>query len=117
MVGFLGVVALALVGAADASPTPGDTWRLIYTDAEAFDTADRNRDGTISDHEFEVFHAARGGYDRALATQVNTPPNDVNADGAFTPNELYAEARKFDGDGRVGGNDGPVDYGDPYDED
>lgn len=115
MGGLIGLYALAAVGAAMTGPTPGESWRLIYTDARAFDLADQNDDGRISDYEFEVFHDGRGGYDRTLSSRLNTPANDTNDDGAFTPNELYAEARSFDRESDDDRRRG-VDYGNPYDD-
>lgn len=103
-----------------APPTRGESYRAIATDKAAFEEADTDRNGKVSDHEFEVYHANQGAYDRRGRVRVGGPIADTNADGAFTPDELYTEARNFERDGYPGDDTNRRRrddyYGNPYSE-
>lgn len=117
MVSEFGVV-LALVLASATAPSRGDIWREIYTKTEAFEAADLNHDGRISEFEYEAYFADRRTKSSSGSSRLTIPGNDANSDGAFTPDELYDEARRFDQDNGSGSSTDRDDdyYGDPYNE-
>lgn len=112
MVDVLGALLFAIMGA--VAPTKGDVWRLIHTDPNAFAEADQNRDGRISDYEFDRFYADRGGYDRKPRSLAAGPVADTNRDGAFTPDELYPEAHKLTPEHDPHRPHSRTNYGEPY---
>ena len=71
----------------------GDIYRLLATDAAAFDQADQNGDGRVSDFEFDRFKASlNGGQAGPAGSRAALGGYDLNNDGALTPFELYPEA-------------------------
>ena len=89
------VSAYALV--VSNAPTNGQLLRELRTSQEAFDMADLNMDGQISDLEFDAYkRARRGGATPAGSTEL-VATVDYNRDGALVPCEMYAEAKCLDG--------------------
>ncbi|MGV6819355.1 MAG: hypothetical protein ACWA5T_02525 [Parvularcula sp.] len=117
MVSEFGVL-LAMVLVSTTSPSRGDVWREIYTKTAAFEAADLNHDGRISEFEYEAYFAERRTKGSGGTNRLTVPGNDANSDGAFTPDELYDEARRFDEDNGSGSGTDRDDnyYGDPYSE-
>ncbi|MEM9421098.1 MAG: hypothetical protein AAF986_01105 [Pseudomonadota bacterium] len=90
---LLNAMAAAGVELAPNEISNGDIYRLLATNSEAFDAADTNGDGRVSDIEFDRFKATlNSGQARQGARRVALGGYDLNNDGALTPYELYPEA-------------------------
>ncbi len=87
-------LGLALSGTVAAGQmSNGDIYRLLATDTAAFDQADLNGDGRVSDVEFDRFKAALNrGQTGSTGARAALGGYDLNNDGALTPYELYPEA-------------------------
>ncbi|WOI53716.1 EF-hand domain-containing protein [Parvularcula sp. LCG005] len=98
-------------------PTDGEVYRTLATDPVAFEDADLNGDGVISDDEFGRYKdRQRTAPVRSRRYRAGLGGHDLNNDSALTPYELYPEA---DYDLSTGGSRSPssrVDDDAPYDD-
>lgn len=84
--------ALFLMAASVAGgPTDGDIYRELATDTAAFDRADRNGDGFLSETEVARYKLIRQGAISRFGTS-NLGGWDINGDSTLTPYELFTEA-------------------------
>lgn len=89
MVGLTFAALGSLLISVAATPTIGDSWRLIHTDADAFAEADLNGDGRVSDYEFALFYDRRAGRPPSGPAVVGVP--STYSDNTFTPDEIYPD--------------------------
>lgn len=113
------LISLFALAAVDL-PSNGDIMRELRTDPDAFERADINRDGVISDLEFDKYKTLR----RREAMAAATPPSNGDGESSETDDKEELRACTRDGyyyiddrDGRVYCDNPQIPSPDDCDED